>query len=161
METRPNKRQSRTGRSRSEAARTAFKPLIVVLMIASSFGIAGEASASSGATQPTAECYTYTSAGWVYIANNTLESCARIARASAFGTDPGFGAWAGHLIAVDFNSVLYAHSQNGWYFVGLVRNENGSYGSLSDRCLRGDISACRTWQANTEASIDALNRLYG
>ena len=107
--------------------------------------------------QETAPCYANVNGQLMHVITSTLESCARTIQA----TRPGYGQmasgrWGGHQVAVDQNSNVYIDRQ----LVGRARNLSGGYGSLSDRCQRGDVAACHQWRRQTENAIEQYNRMY-
>jgi hypothetical protein len=68
-----------------------------------------------------------------FVANNTLDQCASLAQDYQVQ-----GNWGGHSIQTDANSMVYVDGQA----VGRVQNPSGAYGSLLQRCQRGDVAAC-------------------
>lgn len=114
-------------------------------------------SVSHNVNAQSAPCYVNVNGRLMHVVTGSLESCARTIQA----TRPGYGQmaigqWGGHEVAVDQNSTVYVDGQP----AGRARNLSGTYGSLSDRCMSGDVVACNQWKRQTENAIDQYNRLY-
>ena len=144
------------GRSRRRRGRRLTALAFAAALSAAPLAVAAGSAEAGAQTVGVAPCRVQTGASLTYVANNTLLSCARMIRASAFTNPIGVGTWGPHAIAVTSNSQILANSGRGWQSLGF----DPSVSSLSDRCGRGDARACNTWRANAQAAISALNRLY-
>lgn len=105
--------------------------------------------------QETAPCYAGFQGSLMFMFNGTLVSCARTIQAAKSG-QVGYGAWGGAQVAIDAASMVYLNGQP----VGIARNVNGTTGSLSDRCLRGDVQACNQWARQSEAAGRGMQQMY-
>ena len=86
-----------------------------------------------------------------FIANNTIDECARIAQAAK-----GIGNWGGHTIMMS-NGRLIVDGRP----AGIVPNQSGSLGSLSEQCQKGDINACHQYEQQLNDAEENYDRLYG
>jgi hypothetical protein len=107
--------------------------------------------------QQSAPCYVNVNGQLMHVITGELESCARTIQATrpAHG-QMAQGAWGDHQVAVDQNSNVYVDGQP----AGRAQNLSGTYGSLSDRCARGEVAACDQWQGQTQNAIDQYERLH-
>jgi hypothetical protein len=78
-----------------------------------------------------------------FIANNTLEQCARLAQAYQGG-----GIWGQHRIQMAFGNLAVDGAP-----VGRVRNPSGTFGSLTQRCTQGDIGACNQYSRQADNAM--------
>src|SRR4051795_1400392 len=85
---------------------------------------------SNAAAQNIARCSV---PGVGFIANNTIEQCARIGQAYR-----GQANWGSHQLSMAYGRLVVDGRA-----ASMVANESGTYGSLSQRCQRGDIRACQ------------------
>jgi hypothetical protein len=105
--------------------------------------------------QETAPCYAQFQGRLMFMFHGTLVSCARTIQAAKSG-DTGYGRWGSAQVQVDASSMVYVNGQP----AGVARNMNGTTGSLSDRCFRGDIQACHQWGHQSEEASRRLQRMY-
>jgi hypothetical protein len=118
---------------------------------------------SDASAQTSARCYALFGPQYYYMTDTTFESCARYAQAAkGYGDQFGLGWWHNYQLAIDANGKVYyrANGEGQWQYAGVLRNRDGSTGSLADRCFAGDTQACAAWQAGSQRGIDGLNRLY-
>jgi len=85
-----------------------------------------------------------------FIANNTLDQCARLAQAYH-----SQGHWGGHRIQTDANSMVYVDGRA----IGRVRNASGTFGSLMQRCQRGDVAACNQYSRQADNAMQQYEKL--
>jgi hypothetical protein len=114
-------------------------------------------TAPQKANAQSAACYVNVNGTLMHLVTGSLESCARTIQA----TRPGYGQmavgqWGNHEVAVDQNSTVYVDGQS----VGRARNVSGTYGSLSDRCMSGDVAACKQWSRQLDHAINQYNRMF-
>jgi hypothetical protein len=133
----------------------------MALAAAITAGSAALGTSPASAAASVAPCRVqYGSAGLLYVFNGALDSCARTIRAAGPGSAVSYGTWGGYAVAVDSQSRVFLSNGGPWTSVGVAVNASGTVGSLSDRCMRGDIAACNQWRSQLQSSIDAMARLY-
>lgn len=107
--------------------------------------------------QQSAPCYVNVLGQLMHVVTGSLESCGRTIQATRSGYGQmAQGMWGSYQVGVDQNSNVYLNGQ----LVGRARNLSGTYGSLSDRCMSGDTTACSQWQRQTENAIEQYMRMY-
>jgi len=130
----------------------ALRHLLMVSVVAL---IALPLTGTQASAQETAPCYAQFQGRLMFMFHGTLVSCARTIQAAKSG-DAGYGRWGGAQVQVDASSTVYVNGQP----VGVARNLNGTTGSLSDRCRRGDIQACHQWGRQSEEASRRLQQMY-
>jgi hypothetical protein len=87
----------------------------------------------------------------MFMFNGTLDMCARTAQAAK-----GTGTFGGRPIQMDEDSSLTMDGE----YQGRVMNPSGTYGSLSQRCNRGDTDACELWGEQSEMNSRRMQQMY-
>lgn len=85
-----------------------------------------------------------------FIANNTIDQCARIGQAYQ-----GRSLWGGHQLSMQNGNLMVDGRP-----AGRVQNPSGTYGSLSQRCHNGDLQACQLWQQQSEQNSQQYQQMY-
>lgn len=122
-----------------------------------SSALLGIFASQSVCSEESAPCYANVNGQLMHLVTGGLESCARTIQA----TRPGYGQvavgrWGNYEVAVDQNSQVYLNGK----LVGRAKNLSGTYGSLSDRCMSGDMAACAQWRSQSEKAIEQYERMY-
>jgi hypothetical protein len=103
------------------------------------------------ATAQTAPCRVLHGGMNIAVGTMTLDACARTIQASQ-----GLGSWGGQRVNTDGQGGVYVNGQ----FVGRAMNPSGTYGSLRDRCLRGDVAACDQFGAQSDSYGRQYQQMY-
>jgi len=85
-----------------------------------------------------------------FIANNTVDQCARIGQAYK-----GQSVWGGHQLSMAYGKLMIDGQP-----AGMVANPSGTYGSLSQRCENGDQQACQQWGNQSQQNSQQYQRMY-